>query len=417
MSVGTPRPATRTGVSTGKVGASVFLDYLLSNLGYYTLLPVLPLLLAQARQSSPWLVGAALFTLAFAVRAACIPLSALLHQVDARLAMVAGLLVASAGFAVFAVVASPAAELACLAIAGTGISVNTLMARAYITIALQMTGSRNTAFSAIQVGVNVAAAVGPIAANVLYGSHRQVLCLMVVAVLYAVAAVVVGAVVPSGFRPSSTDSRRPSVRSALRVLLAAGKARRLVMVTVTGWFLYGQLFSALTLHIGAITASPLLRASFFTANAVLVVLVQIPVTALSAGRLEAGAQPVAFLLMGIAIFGAAFLSMAVAGALVAGTFAAIAIFSVAETFFTPFVATAFAELPGGRPVLEGFALLQVAMAIGEPLGAFSGGSLYSLAAGAGLGAAYWVVLGALALLVVVLGARSGRRQDRQPARH
>lgn len=398
----------RRDASSRTVSHAVFLDYLLSNLGYYALLPVLPLLLAQARHAAPWLVGSALFTLSFAARAACVPLGRLLHHADARLAMAAGLLVAAAGFCALAVTASPVAELACLAAAGTGISVNTLMARAYVTLSLPASNSRNTAFSAIQVGVNVAAAVGPVAASLLYGGGHQVRCLLAVAVLYALAAVAVAAVVPGGVRAVDADPRRPSARGALRALLTGTATRRLVLVTVAGWFLYGQLFSALTLHIGALTTSPLLRASFFTANAVLVVAVQIPVTALSSGALAGGTPAARFLPAGIAVFGAAFCCLAAAGGLVAGTFAGIAIFSVAETLFTPFVATAFAGLPGGRPVLEGFALLQIAMAIGEPLGAFCGGALYTAAARAGLGAAYWAGLGVLALLTAALAAGTGR---------
>lgn len=410
MRVGTREHGAGHRATAARVGMSVFLNYLFSKLGYYTLLPILPLLLTKTPGATPLFVGAALFTLAFCIRASCLLMSGLLHRSSIRMTISAGLAVAAVGFGALALAHSPAADLACLAVAGTGISVNTFMARVYVAIALHASGARNTAYSVIQVSVNIAAAVGPIAANLLFSSGLQRVCLLVVASLHAIAAGAVAIVLPAGVRPSDDDPRPAKTRRAIHAVVSNQQVRRITTIAIAGWFLYGQLFSALTLHIDAITVSPLTRSSFFITNAVLVALVQVPVSVYAARKLDRDGTPVQFLVIGLGVFAAAFAWMAGAGGSVPGTLGGIAIFSVAETFFTPFVATAFAESSANRPVIEAFALLQIVTAIGEPLGSFSGGALFPTLSKAGLGAAYWAGLSGLTIALVVAYWRSFRQR-------
>ncbi len=236
-----------------KVNTSVFVNYLLSNLGYYTLLPVLPLILGRISTGQAWFVGVALFTLAFSVRASVLFLSSVLHRTTVRAATAAGLLTAAVGFGVLAAAPGDVGILVCLAVAGFGISVNTLMARAYVAMILTEAGARNTAFSAVQIAVNIAAAVGPIAANLLFSTRSYLLCLLLVAVLYVIGAVLVAVILPGGLRPSDQDERRPLGLRGVKTIAVNPAVRRVALVAVAGWFLYGQLFSALTLHIGHLT--------------------------------------------------------------------------------------------------------------------------------------------------------------------
>lgn len=379
-----------------RVSGSVFVNYLLSNLGYYTLLPILPLFLTHSRHAGPWLTGAALFTLGMSVRAACLPMSGLLHRLSVRVCACGGLMTAAAGFGLLAVSANGVVTVGCLALAGLGISVNTMVARAYVTLALATAGARSTAFAAIQIAVNLAAAIGPIAANVLFSSGQVTLCLGLVAAAYALAAVAVAVIVPAGPRPADHDPDAPRLRNALLAIIGEPAVRRTAGIAVTGWFLYGQLFSALTLHISEITGSALLRSSFFTADALLIVLAQIPVTGYAARRLESGGSASWFLLRGLACFGLAFILLAVAGHGIAGTFAGVAVFAFAETLFTPFVSSAFAEFSATRPIVEASLVQQVVMAVGEPAGAFTGGSLLWFAAAHHVEPAYWYCLASVA---------------------
>jgi hypothetical protein len=275
------------------------------------------------------------------------------------------------------------------------------MARVYVAMSLPKASDRNTVFSAVQVAVNVSAAIGPVIANLLVGRDGGTRLLPAVAAMYGLAAAVVAAALPRGLVSGDGDVRPPLRLGLVRDMVANPEVRRISAVTIAGSFLYAQLFSALALHVADLTDSPLLRAGVFTENAVVVVAAQIPVALLVKRRLDAGAKPVLFLVWGIAGFGASFAVLGAAGALVAGTFAGVAVFSLAETLFTPMVNTAYGEIPGDRPLVELFNMRQVAASIGESLGSFAGGALFLAAERHSAAWGYWTALAVLALAAAV----------------
>ncbi len=91
------------------------------------------------------------------------------------------------------------------------------------------------------------------------------------------------------------------------------------------------------------------------------------------------------------------------------------VFSLAETVFTPFVSTAFAQISDHRPVVEAFNLMQIVMSVGESLGAFAGGALFSLALAERAQPVYWLGLWGAALAVVVGYRLTGPRRQPVPA--
>ena len=384
-----------------RVTVPVVLDYLLSHLGFFAVLPVLPVLLERFEPAGGAVfVGVALFAFNFAVRGASLFVSSLLHRADVRVAMAFGLLMAAAGFAVLPVAPGAAGIVAALLLAGTGISTNGLMARVYVALSLE-TVARNTVFSTVQIAVNVSAALGPVVANLMLDNALDTLLLLAVAGMYVLAAAAVLVLVPRGVRPDDGDVRPPLRWGLLRAVVADPHVRRVSLITAAGGFLYAQFFSAVALQVAQVTDDPAWRAGIFTANAVLVVALQVPVTAYCARRLGAGTPPTVFLLVGVGIFAAAFALMGVTGAVVAGVLGAVAVFSLAETFFTPMVNTAFSVIPGDRPVVELFNLRQVAATAGESVGAFTGGALFLTAAAHGARPLYWGALAVFGVLAVL----------------
>lgn len=380
----------------------VVADYLFSHLGFFAVLPVLPLLLDRMQPGTgAWFIGLALFIFNFAVRGASLFFAGLLHRAPVRLAMSAGLLMAAAGFTLLPVVPGAAGILALLLLAGTGISTNGLIARVFVAMSLNRPADRNTVFATIQVAVNVSAAIGPLAANLLIGRYGDTVLLLAVAAMYVVAAGVVVTTIPGTLLPQDGDMRPPLRLGLLRDVVIDLEIRRVSVVTALGSFLYGQFFSAFALHVIALTAAPALRASFFTANAVLVVVAQIPVALYTKRRLEAGSAPLTFLVVGIVVFASSFAVLGVAGATVVGTFAAVTVFSLAETFFTPMVNTAFTAIPGDRPLVELFNMRQVAATVGESLGAFTGGALFLTAGQHGCAWLYWSLLAVIGITASV----------------
>jgi MFS transporter, DHA1 family, multidrug resistance protein len=409
----TARRSALSSVGVPVAGVPVVVDYLLSHLGFFSVLPVLPLLLTRlAPGTSPLFVGASLFAFNFAVRGASLFCSGLLHRSPVRRAMVGGLLVAALGFAAVPLVSGQVGILICLLVSGTGISINGLMARVYIALSLESTAARNTVFSAMQVVVNVAAALGPIVANLLVGRRLDLPLLFGVSTMYVFAALAVGLMLPGGLRPGDHDVRPPLRLGLLRALVTDPDIRRVSAVTAVGTFLYAQFFSAIALQVVQLTESAALRASFFTANGILVVVVQVPMTTYVTRRLVAGVAPVGFLVAGILTFAAAFMVMGITGTTVIGAFATVVVFSVAETLFTPMVNTAFSNIQGGRPTVELFNLRQVAVTAGESLGSFVGGALFLTALAYHVGSLYWVLPAAVGAVAALSYLMTRNKSDR-----
>jgi MFS family permease len=371
----------------------VVVDYLLSHLGFFSILPVLPLLLTrlQAGMGAAWL-GAMLLAFNFAVRGGSLLCNRILNNIPIRIAIAGGLLVAGAGFALLAVAPGQLGLLCCLVLAGFGVSANGLAARAYVTMVVPEARGRATVFAAIQVAANISAAFGPMIASFLAGEHRYVFLLRLVAGMYGLAAIFVAVVIRAGLRPRDASSRKPLLAGLFATIATDQGVRRVSLATLVGSFLYGQFFSAFVLEVSQLTSSAVLRASFFTANAVAVVALQVPTARHTRRGLDRSMPALRYLLIGTVTFSAACLIIGIAGSAVVGAFAGVAVFSLAETYFSPAVNIAYAEIAGDRPVVEAFNLRQVAVAIGESLGSFCGSAVFLPAVTHGLRAEYWITL-------------------------
>ncbi|EFL09466.1 predicted protein [Streptomyces sp. AA4] len=384
-----------------RVSAQIVTQHLLAQLGCYTILPVLPVLLGRLGGGlSAWFIGVALFAFNAAIRGASLFCGGMLHRSRVRDSMTAGLLVAAAGFVALPVAPGTAGVLVCLLVAGIGISVNGLMARVYVVMRLSTSGARNTVFSAIQTAANVAAALGPLIGNLLLGGQYLTPLLLLVAGLYAVAAVVAFATVPADLRPGDDAVRPPLRMGILKVVMTDPVVRRISLVVAAGLFLYGQFFSAVALKFTQLTESSAVRAAAFVTNAVLVVVLLIPFSAYARRRLAAGVRPFGFLLAGVGLFAVSFAVMAATGETLVGAFAAVVLFSIAEAVISPMISTVFGDLTGDRPAVEVFNMRQVATTAGESLGGFAGGALFLTASAHNVGYVYWIGLAALGALVV-----------------
>lgn len=382
-------------------------DYVFSHLGYFTVMPVLPILLAAqfADHGAQW-VGIALFTLAAAVRGGSLVVSRAIHRTPVRRTVVLGLLLAAAGFGLSGRFESPAPVLAALAVAGLGISVNALAMRAYVAVATDDVARRNGVYSAIQIAVNISASVGPVLANLLLATHRSTV-LLVVSACYVVAAGSMALMIPAGVR-LDRGAQRPAPILRLFAALGSDAFRSIAVAVVGGSFLYAQFFSAFALFINLASEDSLVRAGCFTLNAVLVVALQVPVSRWIGARLAAGEPPLRWLLVGVVGFGCSFAIVALGGTTVWSAYLSIAVLSAAETVFTPLVSTAFMEAGAGRPPIEVLNLRQIASTIGESSGAFVGGAVFLVAVRADHDALFWWALALVAALTVALTAMTAR---------
>lgn len=404
--VGRRDPAVPSRGRLPTIGWPITADYLLSHLGYFGLLPVLPLLVGGSTSSSAE-VGLALLVYSATVTGSCLLVGDWIARIQSRHIMVAGLAAAALGVGLLSVVTSFPGIIACLVLAGCGSSVHGLVARALVADLIPSQAGRNAVYSMLQIGVNVAAAVGPGAATWAFTSGQQRGTVLALGVCYVLAACAVAGSIPSGHRPGGSAGRARLRWSSLRLLVENRGVRMVAVHSAVGWFLYAQFFSAFAISISANIESSLVRASMFTLNAVVVVALQPAVTRLVTHRIADKEPVVRILRFGVLLFCGGQLLLALPGPAVAVAYAAVVAFSTAETVFTPLVSTAFAELDTQSTIIS-MNLGQFSTAVGQSLGAFSGGALFSVALGRDLPFLYWTIVVAVAVAVLSL-FRPGRR--------
>lgn len=378
-------------------------DYTLFHVGYLGALPLLPIILRSLlgpRESLA--IGVVLLVYNAAIGVACLFAAPIMARLDSRTAMAGGLACSAAGIGVLPFAHSALAAAAALALAGTGMSVHGVLARSMIAKAVPGDASRHRIYSLIQIGVNVSAAIGPLIATSVYAVSGDKAVLWGASAFYLAGMTLVLTRLPAGFHVTGRDNRWPLTRGMVRLLLLSPANARTSIATVAGYFLYAQFFSAIALLITLFVAKGPTQGLLFLENAVLVVAAQAPVSAVVQRRLDKGTHPSAVLLTGMAMFSVALLMLGVLLALSVPVFvsalSAIALFSLAETVYTPTVNTAFAQLAGPSPV-ESFNAQQILVTIGQSGGTLVGTSVFLAVAGSGTGAWYWLLLAAAGLVV------------------
>jgi MFS transporter, DHA1 family, multidrug resistance protein len=385
-------------------------EYVLAFTGYFALVPVLPVLLREVRDLRAVQVGAALVVFTLAARAGSLLVAPLLHLASRGLVLVAAPALTGLSAAVLALGPPLPLLLACLATAGLGVSVNGLVVRVHLAERESGDGRRLRSFALLNVALNLAGAVGPLLGTALYDRAAPGRVLGTVAALYA-GAVLVSLPLLRAAGGSGIDSgRRFSPRAYARVLRRSPELRRLLLVTVLGWALYAQLFSALPLYLFRTVERRALIGTVFVLGAVLIVTCQLLVTRVVTRRIEAGTPAERVLLAGIGLFPCSFLLVGASGGRLAVLYPAIAVFTLGEILFTPLVDTALARHGEDEGYVAVFAGKQVTVAVGESVGAFLGGTGFLFVSGAlDSDAAYWFAAAAVGLAAVLALAARPRR--------
>jgi MFS transporter, DHA1 family, multidrug resistance protein len=377
-------------------------DYTLFHVGYLGALPLMPVILRSLLGLHHSLaVGAVLLVYNAAIGIACLFAAPVIARVDARKAMAAGLGCSAAGIGLLPFAHSALAAGASLALAGSGMSVHGVTARSMVAKAVPDDASRHRIFSSIQIGVNIAAAIGPLIATSVYAVSGDKAVLWGACAFYLAGMALVLARVPAGVHVAQAASRWPLTSGMLRQLLSLANAQ-ICIATSAGYFLYAQFFSAIALLITLFVAKGPIQGVLFVENAVLIVGAQAPVSSVVQRLLNRGTHPSAVMLTGMAIFAFALLVLGVMLALHVPVFAsaaaAIALFSLAETVYAPTVNTAFAQIPASSPV-ESFNVQQTLQTLGQSAGTLVGTSVFLAVAGTGTGSKYWLVLAIAGLMV------------------
>lgn len=385
------------------LGWTIGMDYLWSNLGRFSLMPVLGLILADSGDGAQWVAtGVGLFLFMLSVGLSALLVASWLPLMTYRTSMTASVAISAASFGILGFVDTPWLALSALLVAGFGISVHAVVVRVLIAEFIPDGPGRNNLYSIQQIGTNIAAAAGPFIAAALYvegGSSRPLLLLVAGAYVAAALSLLVG-VPREGRPPSLTENRDPSKRLTLSILRDR-EARRTSIVTMVGTFAYAQFYSSVTLLVGLTVSSTFLRGAFIGGPALAIAVFQTVATILMNRALRSGVQPLTILILGTGSFGVGIAALGLGLPLFLGLILAVSLFAVAEMIFTPMVSTSFNQITS-IPRLAASSLQAVSWTTGEALGSLAGGSLFLLAWYNGVSEIYWLTLSLLTVTFAVV---------------
>lgn len=342
-------------------------EWSVSNVGYYAVQSILSLYFLTSLRLSPGAAGSLVLVTSIAFRLNRIFLAPLIDRLRPRTAVFAGLLVGAAGYVGLALTRSPALVTALLLVIGVGGATNALSVK---TLAAELTpGSTSPLlrYASLSTGLNLAAATGPLIAGALYPGRGAGWVFAVAALCYALAAFL-ALFVPASAHESAA---RPTWRATSRGVLASRDFRRILLLTVVGFFLYSQLFSTLPYFVTEALHRPGLRGSYFTVNAVLVIACQIPL----GHWLQRSRRPeLPVIHGGYALFLAGFVLLWIAPRWWMA-YAAVTLWTFGEMLIMPTLDTMTARTLEPHQRMVGFSFAGVAMSVGDGLGGAVGVAL------------------------------------------
>lgn len=390
-----------SGMSEPKLRLTIAVDYLFSNFGRFSLMPVLAVLLAAQSGGAQWLTtGVGLFGFMLCAGLSALLVTRWLPRFTYATSMTASMAFSAVGFGLLAHTTNPFASMGLLFVAGFGISVHAVLVRVLVAELVAGETGRNNLYSIQQIATNAAAALGPFIAGALYvsGDGRPLLTFVAGAYVLAGISLMVG--LPRGLRPPDTVRERSrGVAAGLR-MLRDRQCRGASVVTAIGSFAYAQFYSAFALLVALAVDSTLLRGALLAGPPIAIVVFQVLVTMAVNHYLRAGVRPLTILIVACVVFGVAVVFLGVGLPVVLGATVAMAVFAIAEMIFTPMVSTTFNRISGVSRLaasnLQGFA-----WTTGEALGSLAGGALFLLAHQNQIDAVYWLVLAAVTIAGVL----------------
>lgn len=308
----------------------------------------------------------------------------------------AGFAAVAAGYLLIAAQRSPGSAWAAVTLIGFGFGTCLLTLKVLFTRGAGDAMTQRLSYLAL--GVNVGAAVGPLAASGLATQLSRQYAYGVLGLLAAASALVVPPLLRDPSGGPVPHERGARSRRGPWPLLRQPRIVVLLTVVVLGMALYAQLPSVLPLVLAQVLDSGSRAGSLvgtvFLVNSVTVIALQVPLTAAVRRvrllrRLAVAAA--------MALYAAGFAVLLVAGGL-AAVLVGVLFMSIAECLLLPIVETDLAAGVDADGLLTLFALSALAMGVGE-----AGGTLVGVAAAARGPAATHVLLGALVAVALAAG--------------
>jgi len=375
----------------------ITLHYFVTNMGLFGLLSTLAVSLTAAGFDAAQ-TGFLILVFTITNKVAKVPLARWLDRISAASSVLAGCLAAAAGFMFLRIAGGLALTAAALALAGLGISVNSLASKQLAADASDRAESRARLFSLINIAVNIASAAAAPVALFFVNRHHDNYVLTAVAAIYCIAGVTTF-LNYSRMRPALRPRAAGAPLRGYRTVLALPGMRSFLLINFFGWLCYGQLFNSLAIYVSSTLKSPGRLGWLYTLNALLIVAAQLSVTRL-AGRWTKD-RPAIAAVAAYTTFTLSFITIYLVPGY-PGAVAAVVVFTLAEMMFVPTMDVLLLRLLGQESRAIGYGMFSIGNAMGEAVGGGVGVAVYRWLSGSGYGREFWLITAALALASAVV---------------
>ncbi|WP_078544486.1 MFS transporter [Litchfieldia alkalitelluris] len=363
---------------------------LLSHLGTYMILPMLPIILTLDNGFSIAQVGIILASIAIAFQVGSISGGVLADRIGRRFIIGLGALITALGIIGFGVFAGFLLLLLMAITIGLGTGLNAPSTKASIA-AIASSKNRTTAFSLRGIAANIGTATaGLIVFFLIVGTSKMIF--WIGGVIYILWAIIGWTLLPKdcGNMPCP-----PVPTGAYKEIFKNKPFLVFSFVTIFIWILYAQLSLALPLRAAAILPEPKNVALIWTINSFIVILSQTLITKKIIDRVH----PLTALSIGVL-----FISGGIASLFFATSFSLLvmsgAIFVLGEMLILPTIDSTISQLSTSQLIGVFFALSNVVSGLGEAGGKSIGGRLLGL--NGGESSIPWMVYGISGVILFLI---------------
>lgn len=358
---------------------------LLSHLGTYMVVPLMPIYLIQQKAMTIAGVGMILAVSPFTFQAGSLVGGWLADRIGRRIVIALGAWLNGAAIAGFAFFDGFWMFVAMGLISGIGVGLNAPSTKAAIATLASEKGTSTTAFSLRGIAANIGTAAAGLLTYYLLGGANS-LIFYVSAGLYAALGIISWLLLPKGCGDA------PCKTVPLRTYASIFKNKPFVVfsiVSIAVWALYMQLSLALPLRAEGVLADPGRVSLIWTVNSLIVIVLQTPVSRWLIDRIH----PMYSLSLGVLFIGGGLGSLYWAtsfyGLLLCG-----AVFIVGEMLLVPTMDSTVSRMGTAHLLGAFFGISNFVSGLGEGAGKFAGGQLLGMGT-----AAPWLVYAATAVTI------------------
>jgi MFS family permease len=375
---------------SGKAMKALLLSVLLLHLGYYMILPILPIYLKLNKGMGIAEIGIILAVIAFSFQGASVLGGFLADRFGRRTIIALGAIIRAGAFVGYAIFQPFWAIIAMSFFNGVGGGLNAPSTKAAIAALASSDENKTTAFSLRGIAANIGTSLAGLMTYFVLGGSSA-LIFYVAAGLFTVQGIITWFYVPK----NCGEEPCPIIpaKSYLQIL----KNKPFVvfsLVNVLIWALYTQFALAVPLRAAAILSDPGMVSLIWTINSIIVILLQAPISAWLLNRIHA----MYALALGIIFVGAGISSLywttSFYGLAISGV-----IFIFGEMLIAPTVDSTVSRFATAQIIGVFFGLANFISSLGEGAGNYAGGQLLSFGTTSPIP---WTVYGVSAVFISLL---------------